>query len=122
MTKGSEVDAFLIEALARHPENKSGMEQGQRNREAVYLDWLAERLDPAAKLSRSGSRLARFRRNVVARGTTGIEGPDATIHGTLTIVDEQAFTDLLARGVGRHKAYGYGMLLLRSPHKAIPKS
>ena len=35
------------------------------------------------------------------------------MRGILAITDPTAFADLLARGVGRHRAYGYGMLLLR---------
>lgn len=120
--RGSEVDAFLVEALRQHPDSSSGMESARRTREDVYLDWLAERLAPAATLDRSASRLARFSRSLSARGKHGSEGPDATIHGTLNVVDGDAFTILLSRGVGRHKAYGYGMLLLRSRNKPAPKS
>ncbi|GHE81823.1 hypothetical protein GCM10019059_44550 [Camelimonas fluminis] len=49
-----------------------------------------------------------------------IEGPDATFHGSLVVTDPEAFTILLARGVGRHRAYGYGMLLLRPPQRQAP--
>ena len=48
----------------------------------------------------------------------GLEGPDATVHGTMTVTDPTAFARLLAHGVGRHRAYGYGMLLLRPPGAA----
>ena len=41
------------------------------------------------------------------------EGPDALIRGELEITDGAKFAKLLAGGIGRHKAYGYGMLLLR---------
>ena len=115
--KGAEIDAFLVEALRRHPGEPNGMASEGRTREAVYLDWLAEQLAPAAALERSSSHLARFRRVRVARGRhSGPEGPDATIHGTLTVSDPDSFSALLARGVGRHRAYGYGMLLLRPPN------
>ena len=117
LSKGKEIDAFLLEALRQHPNSPSGMTAAKRTRENVYLDWLAERLRPAAVLDHSKSRLARFRRSIVSRGNHGSEGPDATIHGTLTIVDADAFAALLSVGVGRHKAYGYGMLLLRSPNR-----
>lgn len=122
--KPFEVDAFLAEAVGRHPEDAEGMRAAGRSREAVYLDWLAERLDPAAALDRAASRLARFRRLRVARdGAPGKapEGPDAVIHGTLTVNDPAAFADLLARGVGRHRAYGYGMLLLRPADAPVPE-
>ncbi len=121
VAKGAEMDAFLLEALHRYRDESGGMAQESRNRNVVYLDWLAERLDPAAALVRSASRLVRFRRVSVARGGHGLEGPDATIHGTLTVTDPGSFAALLARGVGRHRAYGYGMLLLRPPNRPRPE-
>lgn len=118
--KGAEIDAFLLEALRHHPATPDGMVKGNRTREAVYLDWLTQRLATAAELDRTASRLARFRRVRVARGDSGPEGPDATIHGTLTVTDPVAFAGLLAHGVGRYRAYGYGMVLLRSPNRSAP--
>ena len=118
--KGSEVDAFLLEALRRHPAVPDGMAAEQRTREAVYLDWLANRFDGVAVLDRSASRLVRFRRTRVARGKRGLEGPDATVHGTICIANPNAFSALLMRGVGRHRAYGYGMMLLRPPGRSAP--
>lgn len=106
--KGAEVDAFLPQALG---------EGETRKREAVYLDWLDARLGPAACLERDNTRLAAFRRSRVQRGKRPIEGPDAVFHGTLVVKDPAAFAQLLARGVGRHRAYGYGMLLLRPPQR-----
>lgn len=106
--KGAEVDAFLAETL------RNGH---ARTREEVYLDWLAKRLSPAAELEPDTSRLHKCQRQVVVRGGRRIDGPDATILGTLTVKDPQAFADLLARGIGRHRAYGYGMLLLRPPQR-----
>ena len=97
------------------------MVKENRTREAVYLDWLAERLAPAATLDRPASRLARFRRIRVARGDRGPEGPAATVHGTMTVTDPSAFARLLPHGVGRHRAYGYGMLLLRPPNHPAPR-
>lgn len=46
------------------------------------------------------------------------EGPDAVLRGELVITDAAKFTELLASGIGRHKAYGYGMLLLRPASRA----
>jgi CRISPR system Cascade subunit CasE len=106
--KGAEVDAFLPQALG---------EGETRERETVYLDWLDARLGVAASLERDTTHLAAFRRSRVRRGGRGIEGPDATFHGTLSVNDPVAFAQILARGVGRHRAYGYGMLLLRPPQR-----
>ncbi len=117
---GREVDAFLVEALRGHPEAPDGMSNEGRTRQEVYLDWLAERLTPTATLDRSATRLVRFRRQRVARENHDSEGPDATVHGVLVVADPTAFSALLMRGVGRHRAYGYGMLLLRPPGRPVP--
>ena len=36
------------------------------------------------------------------------------MHGNLTVRDPEAFANLVANGAGRHKAYGYGMLIIRA--------
>ena len=116
--KGAELDAFLIEALRRFPQTNGEHEQQMtlagRSRQAVYVDWLAERLRGTATLEQD-VRLAHFQRHRAARKDFAPEGPDATLHGNLVIVDPARFQELLAKGVGRHKAYGFGMLLLRPP-------
>lgn len=119
MKKGSEVDAFLIARLRQFPEGlPEDAETGEFSRESIYLDWLAERFEGVAVLDRQATRMTRFARNRVQRsaenGKEAIsEGPDATFHGELTVTDGEAFQKLLTSGVGRHAAYGFGMLLLR---------
>ena len=106
--KGAELDAFLAESMRN---------DHARSREDVYFDWLAARLSPVADLERDSSRLHQFRRVRSLRGGCRVEGPEAVIHGSLTVCDPQGFFSLLARGVGRHRSYGYGMLLLRPPQR-----
>ncbi|MEO1610230.1 MAG: type I-E CRISPR-associated protein Cas6/Cse3/CasE, partial [Pseudomonadota bacterium] len=124
---GSEVDAFVVEAQKNHPDHRprlengsllaSGMQLARRDRPAVYKDWLAARLGAIAQVDREKTELVAFERSRVSRGHTSIEGPDATFHGELTVKDPEKFQTLLARGVGRHCAFGYGMLLLRPPRR-----
>ena len=106
-----EWDAFQSEA-SQHP--RAGME---RSREEVYSDWLAEQFERrgGAQLEPELTRLVSFQRTraVRKRYARHSEGPDAVMRGILAITDPAAFARLLARGVGRHRAYGYGMLLLR---------
>lgn len=106
--KGAELDAFLAETLRTDT---------ARTREAVYTDWLAARLAPGAELDRDATWLAQFHRTRSQRKGRTVEGPDAVFHGTLTVTDPEAFATRLATGVGRHRAYGYGMLLLRPPQR-----
>lgn len=110
---GKERDVFLHSVELQ----KLQGEEALLSREAVYSDWLAAQL-----LRHGGARLegsavmksfqrTRIIRNLSARRS--IEGPEAVMRGVLTITDAHAFNALLARGIGRHRAYGYGMLLLR---------
>ena len=106
-----ECDAFQREALF-HP--KGGM---NRSREEVYADWLSEKLgkNGAASLELEQTKLVSFQRTRAIRKLRAgySEGPDAIMRGILTITDPGAFAELLGKGLGRHRAYGYGMLLLR---------
>lgn len=114
--KGAEVDTFLAEALRRFPDatgTEEGMIAAGRSREIVYLEWLSERLGNAATLE-DGRVVACERRSVVRHGRV-VDGPDTVIHGHIAVRDPSMFVELLRRGVGRHTAYGYGMLLLRPP-------
>lgn len=124
---GSEVDTFVIEAQRNHPDDRphlvngvptaSGMTLAGRDRPAVYRGWLAARLDGIAELDHEHTELTAFQRTRVSRGRASVEGPDATFHGELTVTDPALFQALLARGIGRHLSFGYGMLLLRPPRR-----
>jgi CRISPR system Cascade subunit CasE len=113
--RGAEIDTFLVEAMRRFPNpttSTNSMRQAGRTREAVYTDWLAARLGSVAQLC-PGVRMSSFSRSRVARTGNSPEGPDAILRGELVIRDPAEFAKVLAKGVGRHKAYGCGMLLLR---------
>lgn len=93
---------------------------GTHDRARVYCGWLAKQLAPAATVV--ASRLDGFRRvKMLRRGAAvgggrrlvALERPQALLQGELRIEDPAAFAALLARGIGRHRAFGYGMLLLR---------
>jgi CRISPR system Cascade subunit CasE len=95
-------------------------------RETAYRDWLATRLGGAATLEPDSVRLIQSRRVRTRRSSHGrsgrnrVEGPEALLSGTLTVTDPAAFAQLLARGVGRHAAFGYGLLLLTPPGRSMP--
>ena len=125
LSPGAEVDAFRVAAIRRFPDgwndnpDNGPPEAGgslRGGRDDIYTEWLVERLGGAASVESGECRLAAFQRSRAVRGNgSGPEGPDATLHGILTVRDADAFARLLRKGVGRHKAYGYGMLLLRPP-------
>lgn len=101
-------------------------------REAVYVQWLRGHLAPHEGTAREAwhgavelledVRLMAYQRHQIVRRTQApagearrgrvIDGPDAVLKGHLRVLDPLAFAQLLARGVGRHRAFGFGMLLL----------
>ncbi len=93
------------------------------SREHVYCGWLAKILEEHGGVNVLQSRLLRFtlnsnnmqrrdRQRLVANLGTR---PDATISGLIEVTDESSFQSILAKGIGRHKAFGFGMLLLKPP-------
>jgi CRISPR system Cascade subunit CasE len=122
---GRERDVFL------HTVERA--EGGPLEREAVYAQWLREHLaarsNAAAEPWQDGVdlltvQMSRYQRLDVLRRTQRTEpdgtrrghvvaGPDVVLTGKLRIRRPEAFTHLVARGIGRHRAFGFGMLLLR---------
>ncbi len=106
---GGEVDAFQREA-ERYPPRAM-----PRSREEVYTDWLSEQFERHGGAELESASLVSFQRTRSMRALRRrpFEGPTALLRGTLTVTDSDGFSRLLGRGVGRHRSYGYGMLLLR---------
>jgi CRISPR system Cascade subunit CasE len=100
-------------------------------RDQVYVAWFRDSLarGGGARLVEDSVRLVSFQRLRVARrgrpasdGRRRLhesEGPDAVLQGVLEVADGEAFAALLRRGVGRHRAFGFGMLLLRPPRSGV---
>ena len=108
---GAEVDVFLSRCWER-PE-------ATVDRESVYGEWLHEQLAGRGATLRQVRmekfRLARLlRRNHADTRTASLcQRPDALFQGVLEVDDGSRFRELLERGVGRHRAFGFGMVLLR---------
>lgn len=103
-----EVDAYLAHVWQR---------RSIQTREAVYRGWLARELSRggAATLVQAkldSFQLKRLLRYDGDRKSQTITRPDVCFRGLLEVKDSDAFTGLLARGIGRHRAFGFGMLLL----------
>lgn len=117
--RGAELDAWIHHNFKVSERGQVPVdEDAKASRSEVYGDWLARRFEGAANLG--DVSLEAFRRARLVRKTHGskrkarvFERPDALLRGTLTVTDGAAFTDRLRRGVGRHTAFGFGMLLLR---------
>lgn len=108
-----EIDAFLS-AAQRLP-------NAVLSREVVYADWLNRQFAAVAQLTEvaiTAFSLSTVMRRSAPQSQSGrplqpSQGPDVSFHGVLQVTDSAAFSALLARGVGRHRAFGFGMLLLK---------
>ena len=120
--RGREVDAFQL-ATARAEESGAPLPQ----RDEVYLAWLKERFasspdrPPPFTLVEGSVRVRSFRsvrllrrpRNANGRSAQWLTRPDVRFTGELEVVTGEGVQELLAKGVGRHCGFGFGMVLLR---------
>lgn len=105
--KHRELDAFLHAAHAAPA-------QVRVDREDVYGHWLQAQMQRSNACTLGDVRLEEFGLEGLRRGGSArIVRPNVVLEGTLSVADPAAFWRLLARGVGRHRAFGFGMLLLR---------
>ena len=115
---GRERDAFLA-AIEKAGDNCV------LDRSEVYVQWLRDLLARQGGAVLVDASVTRYQQLGVTRKSqkTGsddarqsrlVSGPDVVLTGQLRVTDPQAFAQLLARGVGRHRAFGFGLLLLRS--------
>ena len=116
---GRERDAFLAVA-----EKAQG---GALDRGEVYVQWLRELLARQGGAELIDARMTRYQQLGVtrksqkgsaddARHSRLVNGPDAVLAGQLRVTNSQAFAQLLANGLGRHRAFGFGLLMLRPAH------
>jgi CRISPR system Cascade subunit CasE len=108
-----EVDAFLARCWRDGP-------SVEVDREAVYRDWIISALEAGGAAHVTALKLVSFQRSRLWRRQHGgagrnfhrCERPDVSATGRLEVAEPEAFAALLRRGLGRHRAFGFGMLLL----------
>lgn len=110
-TRRGETDAFLLAV------DDAG--DDRPDRETVYADYLARRLQGAQveacrvdgwKLLKM-ARKSRKSKSGAAQRTY----PEARLSGLLSITEPAQLLDTLAHGIGRQRAFGFGMLRLGPP-------
>lgn len=110
--KVREKNAFLAACDAAP---QGGVDRGQ-----VYTAWTGAEIarDGAAELLECSMKGFQLFTPVRRKGKDNLprsigQRPRARMDGVLRVADAGAFAALLARGVGRHRAFGLGMMLLR---------
>lgn len=109
--KGAEVDAFLASAESQN--------NYQISRETVYKDWLIKQFSRNSGACVETAFLNGFKRVKLLRRTHSqdretklLERPEASFTGVISVSDSDKFSEFLVSGVGRHNAFGFGMMLL----------
>lgn len=113
---GRERDAFLV---AAEKTQGSALDRGE-----VYVQWLRDLLARQGGAELIDARMTHYQQLGVTRKSQKgsaddvrhsrlVSGPDAVLAGQLRVTNSQAFAQLLANGLGRHRAFGFGLLLLR---------
>ena len=91
-----------------------------RIRYYAYSGWLSRqfRQQEGVSLEPYSFRIVSYHRVPVVRkfGTPPILGPDVTCRGNFIVENPERFEQLITQGIGRHRAYGYGMIMLRQLH------
>jgi len=92
------------------------------NRDAAYKAWLGAELGRFGASKLAGFAPFAFKLTATARRTQAAKSkdrqsmrglvPDLVARGELEVTDAAGFSALLARGLGRHRAFGFGCLLL----------
>jgi CRISPR system Cascade subunit CasE len=112
--RSREIDVFVAAKLVA----TSGQTLDKIN---IYAEWARNQVDGAAAEVESlrvdgieSSDLVRRGRNPAngSRPFARVPGHTVTVVGTIRVADAASFAALLARGLGRHRAFGYGMVLL----------
>ena len=113
--KSREVDAFLARCAEVGPDVAV-------DRAEVYRDWLIRELSARGGVELDDFGLRAFRRVRLLRKEADrsegrkrhvVERPEAILSGTVRVTDSDAFSALLQRGIGRHRAFGFGMVLVK---------
>jgi CRISPR system Cascade subunit CasE len=121
---GAEIDVFLSRCYAAASDQRV-------SREAVYRDWLGDRFK---NVTTTGARLTRVsvaamartrivrRTHSEAREAKVLERPDVRFEGDLLIEDGDVFLEFLGHGIGRHRAFGFGALIVVPPGTSYPRT
>lgn len=112
--KGAEVDAFLVRCWAVGDPNI------RVDRDAVYRDWFSQQITrhggaQLVEVKVQGFQIERLLRRThdEERQSKRCQRPEAIMSGILEVTEGKAFAELLRRGIGRHRSFGFGMLLLK---------
>lgn len=108
---GAEVDVFLA-AVERVGSGTT------LNRNQVYTEWIQGEMTrvggaQCTNVTVNAFGMSQLLRRDAKRDPVQISRPDVVFEGALEVIEPEDFGRIMRRGVGRHRSFGFGMLLLR---------
>lgn len=92
-----------------------------KSRDEIYADWLNSRIGNAAEIEELSMKS--FNLTKISRRGENSEGkrkfgnqsivPDVVFTGRIRVKNSSQFSELIANGIGRNRAFGFGALLLK---------
>lgn len=112
---GSEVDVFLAEA------ERIGVKEGL-DRYEIYRKWFESKMVGKKCVDIHSVRISEMKldkmlRRGRERQAQTLVRPNVVFQGIGKVAEPDSFRDLVRNGFGRHKAFGFGMLLLKPVEK-----
>jgi CRISPR system Cascade subunit CasE len=95
-------------------------------RAACYAAWLSDRLAQTARVEQceleryQRTRLLARDRSVGSSRPRVVDGPDAVLAGRLVVTAGDQFLERVVTGIGRFRAFGFGMMLLAPDGGTVP--
>ena len=112
--QGAEVDVFLSRCW------DAGNPEVPVSREEVYREWFIGQVDRIGGATVTSVKVRGFQRqrmlrrdHSAERTSHTIDKPSALFSGSLVITNSAEFSQLVRRGIGRHRAFGFSMILLK---------
>ena len=102
-----EIDAYR-KLIQRDPSSS-------QSRLDAYVGWLDDRMKQRGTASLKHASVEQYQQSQTRTSVTNATPylPETVMRGVVTITDGERFTDTLAQGIGRHRSYGFGMLLIK---------
>ena len=85
----------------------------RRRMDEAAIQWLEKRSDRSGFALESVPQLGGYRQHINKRNNKDIRFSSIDYEGVLRVTDESQFRETLFRGLGRSKAFGCGMLMVR---------
>ncbi len=104
----------LMDAKTRcREEGNENLDEIRRSMDEAAVHWLESRSETAGFALESVPQLSGYRQHAHERKGRDIRFSSIDYEGVLTVTDPNRFREMLCQGIGRSKAFGCGLMMVR---------